>query len=308
MNVVKRLLARDDVDQVVNACDAGREGELIFAYLYEKSGSRKPVQRLWLNSMTTHAIEAAFGELRPGADLQTLAGCRPLALGGRLDRGHERHPGGDDPPALLVRRRGFAGARPDADAGHPGPPRGGDPRVQARALLGGRRHVRHRSGTRRATTRAASTPAPTRGIATAEEAAAIVADCRAQTGEITKLRRPSARSARRCSMTSRRCRRDANEPLRLHGAADAGGGPAALRGAQGAHLPADQLPLSSPATWSARSSRSRSSSAVTPSTRRRRSTWPGSTCSRSDESSTTPRSPITTPSFPPTPSAIPSTR
>jgi DNA topoisomerase III len=72
MNVVKRLLARDDIDQVVNACDAGREGELIFAYLYEKSGSHKPVQRLWLNSMTTQAISEAFGELRPGADLQSL--------------------------------------------------------------------------------------------------------------------------------------------------------------------------------------------------------------------------------------------
>ncbi|MGI9184092.1 MAG: DNA topoisomerase 3 [Solirubrobacteraceae bacterium] len=72
MNVVKRLLGRDDVDAVVNACDAGREGELIFAYLYEKSGSRKPVQRLWLNSMTKRAIEAAFGDLRPGADFAPL--------------------------------------------------------------------------------------------------------------------------------------------------------------------------------------------------------------------------------------------
>jgi len=72
MNVVKRLLGRDDVDAVVNACDAGREGELIFAYLFEKSGSRKPVQRLWLNSMTKQAIQAAFGDLRPGTDLATL--------------------------------------------------------------------------------------------------------------------------------------------------------------------------------------------------------------------------------------------
>jgi DNA topoisomerase-3 len=72
MNVVKRLLGREDVEEVVNACDAGREGELIFAYLYEKSGSRKPVQRLWLNSMTKSAIEAAFGELRPGSDLASL--------------------------------------------------------------------------------------------------------------------------------------------------------------------------------------------------------------------------------------------
>jgi DNA topoisomerase III len=72
MNVVKRQLARDDVDTVVNACDAGREGELIFAYLYEKSGSRKPVKRLWLNSMTTRAIQDAFELLRPGTDLATL--------------------------------------------------------------------------------------------------------------------------------------------------------------------------------------------------------------------------------------------
>src|SRR5271169_3785940 len=72
MNVVKRLLARDDVDTVVNACDAGREGELIFAYLYEKAGSKKPVKRLWLNSMTKSAIEDAFGSLRPGADLASL--------------------------------------------------------------------------------------------------------------------------------------------------------------------------------------------------------------------------------------------
>ena len=72
MTVVTRMLGRDDVEGVVNACDAGREGELIFAYLYEKAGSKKPVQRLWLNSMTKRAIEAAFGELRPSAEFATL--------------------------------------------------------------------------------------------------------------------------------------------------------------------------------------------------------------------------------------------
>src|SRR6201995_3297103 len=72
MTLVKRLLGRDDVDLVVNACDAGREGELIFAYLYEKSGSRKPVQRLWLNSMTKAAIEAAFDQLRPATEFAPL--------------------------------------------------------------------------------------------------------------------------------------------------------------------------------------------------------------------------------------------
>jgi DNA topoisomerase III len=72
MNVVKRQLGRDDIDLVVNACDAGREGELIFAYLYEKSGARKPVKRLWLNSMTARAIKDAFELLRPGAELASL--------------------------------------------------------------------------------------------------------------------------------------------------------------------------------------------------------------------------------------------
>jgi DNA topoisomerase-3 len=72
MNVVKRQLARADVERVVNACDAGREGELIFAYLYEKAGSKKPVDRLWLSSMTNAAIKEAFGDLRPGADLASL--------------------------------------------------------------------------------------------------------------------------------------------------------------------------------------------------------------------------------------------
>jgi DNA topoisomerase-3 len=72
MNVVKRQLDRDDVDLVVNACDAGREGELIFAYLYEKAGSKKPVQRLWLNSMTSAAIKEAFSALRPGRELAAL--------------------------------------------------------------------------------------------------------------------------------------------------------------------------------------------------------------------------------------------
>jgi DNA topoisomerase-3 len=72
MNVVKRQLDRGDVELVVNACDAGREGELIFAYLYEKAGSRKPVKRLWLNSMTTEAIKNAFAALRPSGELAPL--------------------------------------------------------------------------------------------------------------------------------------------------------------------------------------------------------------------------------------------
>jgi DNA topoisomerase III len=72
MTVVTRELDRDDIAEVVNACDAGREGELIFAYLYEKAGSKLPVQRLWLNSMTNSAIKDAFASLRPSAEYHTL--------------------------------------------------------------------------------------------------------------------------------------------------------------------------------------------------------------------------------------------
>jgi DNA topoisomerase-3 len=72
MTVVSRQLAREDIEEVVNACDAGREGELIFAYLYEKAKAKKPVQRLWLNSMTNAAMKDALGSLRPGSELALL--------------------------------------------------------------------------------------------------------------------------------------------------------------------------------------------------------------------------------------------
>jgi DNA topoisomerase III len=72
MSVVSQQLRRDDVDEVINACDAGREGELIFAYLFEKAGSKKPVQRLWLSSMTKTAMQRAFSELRPAAEFAEL--------------------------------------------------------------------------------------------------------------------------------------------------------------------------------------------------------------------------------------------
>src|SRR3954466_15561336 len=72
MSVITRQLKRDDVEEVINACDAGREGELIFAWTYEKAGARKPVERLWLSSMTAKAIKDAFGSLRPGGEMARL--------------------------------------------------------------------------------------------------------------------------------------------------------------------------------------------------------------------------------------------
>ncbi len=72
MAVVTKLLGRDDVAEVVNACDAGREGELIFAYLYEKAKAKKPVKRLWLNSMTNAAMKQALASLRPAEEFERL--------------------------------------------------------------------------------------------------------------------------------------------------------------------------------------------------------------------------------------------
>src|SRR5438445_6562389 len=72
MSVVSKQLAREDIGEVVNACDAGREGELIFAYLYEKAKAKKPVRRLWLNSMTTAAMKQAFTALRPAEEFAPL--------------------------------------------------------------------------------------------------------------------------------------------------------------------------------------------------------------------------------------------
>src|SRR5690349_3186576 len=72
LTAVHKLIKRDDVSLIVNACDAGREGELIFAYVYETAGEEKPIKRLWLNSMTRKAIEEAFGRLRDGEEMQTL--------------------------------------------------------------------------------------------------------------------------------------------------------------------------------------------------------------------------------------------
>jgi DNA topoisomerase-3 len=72
LKVIHKLMKRDDVGTIVNACDAGREGELIFAYIYETAGIDKPVERLWINSMTKQAIRDGFEKLRPGEELEPL--------------------------------------------------------------------------------------------------------------------------------------------------------------------------------------------------------------------------------------------
>src|SRR4051812_14112178 len=82
LRAVRELLRDRRFTEVVNACDAGREGELIFRYVYELAGSRLPVRRLWISSMTDEAIARGFAALRPGADYDALgdaARCRSEA-------------------------------------------------------------------------------------------------------------------------------------------------------------------------------------------------------------------------------------
>ena len=81
-DILKKLMNAPDVSEVVNACDAGREGELIFRSVYELAGCKKPMKRLWISSMEDSAIREGFANLRPGADydgLRDAALCRAKA-------------------------------------------------------------------------------------------------------------------------------------------------------------------------------------------------------------------------------------
>ena len=81
-DVLRTLLRREDVTEIVNACDAGREGELIFRTVYCLAGCQKPMKRLWISSMEDSAIREGFANLRPGADydgLHQAALCRAKA-------------------------------------------------------------------------------------------------------------------------------------------------------------------------------------------------------------------------------------
>ena len=78
-SVVKSLLLSDEIDDVICATDSGREGELIFRYIYRQAGCKKPVRRLWISSMTDAAIKEGFRTLKPDSDYDSLyisARCR----------------------------------------------------------------------------------------------------------------------------------------------------------------------------------------------------------------------------------------
>ncbi|MBV9166606.1 MAG: DNA topoisomerase 3 [Solirubrobacterales bacterium] len=190
MTAIKRLLGRAEVELVVNACDAGREGELIFAYVYEKAGSKKAVKRLWLNSMTRSAVRAAFERLRPGPEMASLeAAARSRseadwivgmnatraatirlrsAFDGAVSLGRVQTP----TLAIMAQRE------QEIRAFTPEPYWVVDAVFEASAerVYEGRYH-------------AGANPR----IGAAEQAAAIVAACRGETGEITKLEKSQRR-------------------------------------------------------------------------------------------------------------------
>jgi DNA topoisomerase-3 len=205
MSVVTKQIGRDDVGEVVNACDAGREGELIFAYLYEKAKGKKPVKRLWLNSMTTAAMKDAFAGLRPAdefARLEDAARSRSEAdwivgmnatraatirlrssFDGAVSLGRVQTP----TLAIIARREEEIRAfKPEpywlVDATFAAPALAGEPAGGERTYIGHFHAPAHSPG---------NTKGPR--IATEQEAVAIVEACSGEPGTITKLEKKEQR-------------------------------------------------------------------------------------------------------------------
>jgi DNA topoisomerase III len=210
MTVISKMLKRDDVDEVVNACDAGREGELIFAWTYQKAGAKKPVERLWLSSMTTAAIKEAFGTLRPRAEfarLEQAARSRSEAdwivgmnstraatirlrssFDGAVSLGRVQTP----TLAILARRE------EEIKAFKPEPYWLVDARFEPTGGESGRRYEgRFHAGAQPR-------------LKTAEEAAAIVTAVRDQSGEITKLEKTTKKEQAPLLYDLTSLQRDAN--------------------------------------------------------------------------------------------------
>jgi DNA topoisomerase-3 len=204
MSVVAKQLGREDVEEVVNACDAGREGELIFAYLFEKAKGKKPVKRLWLNSMTSAAMKSALASLRPAQEFERLeeaARSRSEAdwivgmnatraatirlrssFDGAVSLGRVQ-----TPTLAIVARR-----EEEIKAFKPEPYWLVDATFAAAALDGEAAGERTYVGNFQAP---AGSPGNTKGprIGTEEEALAIVAACEARPGTITKLEKKEQR-------------------------------------------------------------------------------------------------------------------
>ena len=263
---------------VVNACDAGREGELIFAYLYEKAGAKQ-----------ARAAAVAVVDDDGGDQAGVRRRCGPASELHTLEEAARSRSEADwivgmnaTRAATIRLRSSFDGAvslgpRADADAG--------DRRRAARRRSARSSRSRTGSSTRRSSRvgrhgaplrRAASTPARSRGSQTAEEAEAIVAAVRGRRGRDHQAREDDEEGARAAPLRPDLAAARREHALRLLRAAHAGGGAAALRGAQGAHLPAHELALPVRRHGRARSSRRLAGRRREPaSTRAPRRTSPG---------------------------------
>ena len=128
-SVVKKLMNSREIRSIICATDSGREGELIFRYIYEMAGCQKPVERLWISSMTDEAIRA--GRAEPRKPLRRAVPERAMPFRGRLAGGHERQPR----VYAALRGAAFRGPGADAHAGHAGHPPAGDRSLCSPAVL-----------------------------------------------------------------------------------------------------------------------------------------------------------------------------
>src|ERR1700704_189896 len=98
LNLLLRLMKRRDVSGLINACDAGREGELIFRYIVQHARIKKPIERLWLQSMTPQSIRDGFNSLRPDKELLPLADAAKCRSEADWLGGGQANPGKYKPP------------------------------------------------------------------------------------------------------------------------------------------------------------------------------------------------------------------
>ena len=250
LKVLLRLIKRKDVDALINACDAGREGELIFRYIVQYAKTEQA------DRAAVAAVDDAGGDprrLRRAAQRRGDAAAgrrRRVPLRVRLAGRHQRH-ARDDRVQLEGGRLPADDGRPraDADARDPGRARGEDPRVRAARLLGGARHVpRRRPASTRAAGSTRSSRKPRRRPRRARRAAVGRGDARARSrrsapgkpGVVTEETKPTTQmlaAALRPHQPAARGQR----PLRLLGAHDAVARAGALREAQGADLSAHRF-------------------------------------------------------------------
>jgi DNA topoisomerase-3 len=144
LKVLTKLLKRKDVERLINACDAGREGELIFRLIAQHAKAKQPVQRLWLQSMTPAAIRDGFARLRSDEEMQPLADaarCRSEA-DWLVGINGTRHDGVQQQGRRFLPDYGWPGA--DAHTVDRGRARREDSPLRAARLLGSEGRIRLR--------------------------------------------------------------------------------------------------------------------------------------------------------------------